>query len=289
MPPLPAPSEENLRRGSLAGRDRDDDRDAIRGPRRRYHSPRCHTGSSSWAVAQRGWAATRRGCPTPGKADGAPPGREACGRLRARRPRRERARSLPRLPLSLRHRRCAEVAAAFGVAAALAFSPEETNLILAADVPRCPESFLAALIDVAEAIHAPAVVPVSGGRPQPLCAVWRRSALAPLRSRLGAGDYSLVAALQALHAVLIPEEVTAAMAGGAPENFFNVNTPEEYRGARNGSRGGRPGWRGGSATSTLRAGPAWSTSLSSGRRSARPAPALWSLWAGPPFSRSTPP
>jgi molybdenum cofactor guanylyltransferase len=121
-----------------------------------------------------------------------------------------------------------EVAAAFGVAAALAFSPEETNLVLAADVPRCPESFLAALLDVAEAIHAPAVVPVSGGRAQPLCAVWRRSALAPLRSRLEAGDYSLIAALHAFHAVLIPEEVTAAMAGGAPANFFNVNTPEEY-------------------------------------------------------------
>ncbi len=121
-----------------------------------------------------------------------------------------------------------EVAAAFGVATALAFSPEETNLVLAADVPRCPESFLAALLDVAEAIHAPAVVPVSGGRAQPLCAVWRRSALVPLRSRLEAGDYSLVAALRAFHAVLIPEEVTAAMAGGAPENFFNVNTPEEY-------------------------------------------------------------
>jgi len=121
-----------------------------------------------------------------------------------------------------------EVAAAFGVATALAFSPEDTNIVLAADVPRCPESFLAALLDVAEAIHAPAVVPVSGGRAQPLCAVWRRSALAPLRSRLGAGDYSLVGALHAFHAVLIPEEVTAAMAGGAPENFFNVNTPEEY-------------------------------------------------------------
>jgi len=121
-----------------------------------------------------------------------------------------------------------EPAAAFGVAAALAFSPEETNLILAADVPRCPEAFLAALLEVAEAIHAPAVVPVSGGRPQPLCAVWRRSALAPLRARLDAGDYSLVAALHAFHAVLIPEEMTAAMPGGAPANFFNVNTPEEY-------------------------------------------------------------
>lgn len=121
-----------------------------------------------------------------------------------------------------------DAVAAFGVAAALAFSPEETNLILAADVPRCEGAFLAALLDAARAIHAPAVVPVSGGWPQPLCAVWRRSALAPLRARLDAGEYSLVAALNELHAVLIPEEVTAAMPGGAPANFFNVNTPEEY-------------------------------------------------------------
>jgi molybdopterin-guanine dinucleotide biosynthesis protein A len=142
-----------------------------------------------------------------------------------------------------------EVAAAFGVAAALAFSPEETNLVLAADVPRCPEAFLAALLEVAEAIHAPAVVPVSGGRPQPLCAVWRRSALAPLRARLDAGDYSLVAALHALHAVLIPEEATAAMPGGAPASFFNVNTPEEYEALENENRADD---RGGAASQSPR-------------------------------------
>lgn len=119
-------------------------------------------------------------------------------------------------------------AAAFGVAAALAYSPEEMNLVLAADVPRCEEPFLASLLEIASGIPAPAVVPVSAGRPQPLCAVWRRSALEPLRARLEAGDFSLVAALRALHAAFIPDEVTAAMPGGAPENFFNVNTPEEY-------------------------------------------------------------
>lgn len=122
----------------------------------------------------------------------------------------------------------AEPAAAFGVAAALAYSPEESNLILAADLPRSAEAFLAALLEAAGRTRAPAVVPVSGGRPQPLCAVWRRIALSPLRARLDAGDYSLVAALRAMHAVLLPEEVTAAMPGGSPENFFNVNTPEEY-------------------------------------------------------------
>ena len=130
----------------------------------------------------------------------------------------------------------APVAAAFGVAAALATSPDDTNLILAADVPRVPEEFLAALLDVAEAISADAVVPVSGGTPQPLCAVWRRSAHAPLLARLAAGDYGLVGALQELRAVLIPEDVTAALPGGAPASFSNVNTPEEYERAEKEAR-----------------------------------------------------
>jgi molybdopterin-guanine dinucleotide biosynthesis protein A len=119
-------------------------------------------------------------------------------------------------------------AAAFGIAAALAWSPEETNLVLAADIPRCPEEFLAALLDVADAIPAPAVVPVADGVPQTLCAVWRKSALVPLLGRLAAGDYSLQGALKPLGAVLIPEEETARMPGGDRSSFFNVNTGEEY-------------------------------------------------------------
>jgi molybdopterin-guanine dinucleotide biosynthesis protein A len=119
-------------------------------------------------------------------------------------------------------------ASAFGIVAALSYSPEDTNIILAADVPRCSEAFLGALLDVADAIPAPAVIPISGGRPQALCAVWRKTALLPLMARLAAGDYSLVGALERIGAVLIPEQDTAAMPGGEPENFFNVNTPEEY-------------------------------------------------------------
>src|SRR5262249_36230417 len=115
-----------------------------------------------------------------------------------------------------------------GVAAALASSPDDTNLILAADLPRIPVEFLGALLDVADAIPADAVVPVSGGSPQPLCAVWRRSAHPPLVARLAAGEYALVGALQQLRAVLIPEEVTAALPGGDSANFLNVNTPEDY-------------------------------------------------------------
>ncbi len=122
-------------------------------------------------------------------------------------------------------------AAVFGVAAALAASPDDTNLILAADIPRISGEFLAALLDVAEALTADAVVPVSGGIPQPLCAVWRRSAHAALVARLAAGDYALVGALQQIRTVLIPEAATAALPGGDAASFLNVNTPEDYENA----------------------------------------------------------
>ena len=130
----------------------------------------------------------------------------------------------------------APVAAAFGVAAALSSSPDDTNLILAADLPRMTEEFLSALLDVADAITADAVVPVSGGTPQPLCAVWRRSAHAPLLARLAAGDYALLGALQKMRTVLIPEDVTAALPGGGAESFLNVNTPEDHEKAERDAR-----------------------------------------------------
>lgn len=116
----------------------------------------------------------------------------------------------------------------FGVLAALAWSPDDVNVILAADIPRASEAFLASLLEIAEIIAAPAVVPVSGGLPQPLCAVWRRTALLPLTGRVVSGKLSLVEALNDLGAVVIPEAETGDMPGGEAENFLNVNTPEDY-------------------------------------------------------------
>ena len=117
----------------------------------------------------------------------------------------------------------------FGVAAALAASPDDTNLILAADIPRISEAFLAALLDVAEALPADAVVPVSGGVPQPLCAVWRRSAHPPLLARLAAGDYALVGAPPAdAHGADPRGRDRRAPGRRAAGNFLNVNTPEDY-------------------------------------------------------------
>lgn len=119
-------------------------------------------------------------------------------------------------------------AAIYGVLAALAWSPEDLNVVLGADLPRVSESFLAGLLKLAEAIPASAVVPVSGGKVQTLCGVWRKSALATLTARVSVGELSLVHALQSMGSVLIPENETEAMPGGESEAFLNINTPEDY-------------------------------------------------------------
>ena len=116
----------------------------------------------------------------------------------------------------------------FGIYAALSFSPEDLNLVLAADVPRVPESFLASLLEVAEAVPAAVVVPVVGGEMQTLCAVWRRSALPALREAIEAGRLSMKGPIERLAGVIIPEGETIQMPGGGPENFLNVNRPEDY-------------------------------------------------------------
>ena len=116
----------------------------------------------------------------------------------------------------------------YGIYAALSWSPDDLNLVVAADIPRCPESFLAALLEVAEAVPAEVVVPVVGGEMQTLCAVWRRSALPALREAILADRLSMKGPIERLASVVIPEDETIQMPGGRPENFLNVNRPEDY-------------------------------------------------------------
>jgi molybdopterin-guanine dinucleotide biosynthesis protein A len=116
----------------------------------------------------------------------------------------------------------------YGVLAALSWSPDDLNVVVAADIPRCPESFLAALLEVAEAVPAAVVVPVVGGELQTLCSVWRRSAIPALREAILADRLSLRGPIERLAAVIVPEDQTSRMPGGRPENFLNVNRPEDY-------------------------------------------------------------
>ena len=122
-----------------------------------------------------------------------------------------------------------DYAAIYGIVAALGWSPDEASLILATDMPRCTSGFLGAFLALATAVDAPVVVPAWDGRPQPLCAVWRRSALRALRDQVLTGDLSLTRALGRLGSILVPEEEVAQLPDAERDVFRNVNTPEEYR------------------------------------------------------------
>ena len=123
----------------------------------------------------------------------------------------------------------AERAALHGLVAALAWSPDEENLVLAADVPAVAPELLAALLVRLAASGAPAVVPTGAGHPQPLCAAWARKTLPALRAAVAGGVLSMRRALDSAQAVVLTGEETARLPGFVPGAFRNVNTPEEYR------------------------------------------------------------
>lgn len=129
-----------------------------------------------------------------------------------------------------------------GIEAGLAASDEELNLFLAVDVPLLPVKFLRWMMERAETSGAAATIPVTGGLPQPLCAVYSRRLLDGLRVAMAVGHRKMMTAVTEAAAALgervdlfAVESVAAALAAGAwparpvlREWFRNANTPEEW-------------------------------------------------------------
>ncbi len=108
-----------------------------------------------------------------------------------------------------------------GILTALAHSRAEWNLIVACDMPALDAPFLRKLLDAAEAAGADVLLPRGpSGRPEPLCAVYRLSALPPLEVAFASGARKITAALAGLRAA--PYDVTEMTP------LQNVNTPEDW-------------------------------------------------------------
>lgn len=122
-----------------------------------------------------------------------------------------------------------ERAAIHGVVAALASSPEEECLVLAADLPLVPAELLEGLRARRKAEGAAAVVPWDGRGPQALCSAWSTRALPALRVSVATGDLSLRRALESASATVLSAAETERLPGFRPGVFRNVNTPEELR------------------------------------------------------------
>lgn len=114
-----------------------------------------------------------------------------------------------------------------GLAQGLAQAPTPLVLVVACDMPT-PSPDLALLLASRAAADpaADAVVPIRGGRLEPLFAVYRRRCAAPLAAALAAGERALHRALAELVVVPVPE---AAWRRVDPQgsSFLNCNTRSE--------------------------------------------------------------
>lgn len=113
-----------------------------------------------------------------------------------------------------------------GIIAALAASAAEWNLFCPVDVPFVPRQAWERLVGEASAGGADAVLARVAGQVQPLCGLYRRRLVEPLRAQLESGQRRVTAAVMAAGTVVWVEFAGA----GEAQWFRNVNTPEDYAG-----------------------------------------------------------
>ncbi len=114
-----------------------------------------------------------------------------------------------------------------GIHAALKTSPTEFNLMLAVDMPFVSSRFLQYLISHAQgAPEATVVVPRSGGRRQPLCAIYRHEFADVAETALRAGQNRIDRLFDEVRTRVLEQEESEA-AGFSSDLFRNLNTPEE--------------------------------------------------------------
>lgn len=125
-----------------------------------------------------------------------------------------------------------------GIEAAMAASDADLHLFLPVDLPALPVAFLAWMARRAKTSQAAATIPLLAGRPQPLCAAYRRRLLPGLRAALEAGRYKVITAIEASAGAsvdefevetLAPALIPATWPSAPPvaDWFRNLNTPEE--------------------------------------------------------------
>jgi molybdopterin-guanine dinucleotide biosynthesis protein A len=108
-----------------------------------------------------------------------------------------------------------------GVLTALSHTAADWNLVLACDMPGISADFLDSLLHSAGELGNDVLAPSGpSGRPEPLCAVYHRRALAPFAAVFARGERRMSAALAAVATAVLP------VAGMDP--FQNVNTPEDW-------------------------------------------------------------
>ena len=113
-----------------------------------------------------------------------------------------------------------------GIAAGLESAGEAPGVYLGVDLPRVPIALLAMLVAMTD---ADAIVPVTPGGPEPLCAVYGAGCRDAVRARLAAGDRRMTSFWPDVRVRTLQGGALAAF--GDPRRIFhNVNAPADYPG-----------------------------------------------------------
>ena len=125
-----------------------------------------------------------------------------------------------------------------GLYTALVRSPTAPTIVVACDLPFLTVPFLRHLVDRARG--ADAAIPRTAAGTQPLCAVYDRTCVEPIRARLERGELRVSGLVDdAIRVTDIgPSEVAPFDPGGTL--FFNVNTPDDYTRANDLAARSRP-------------------------------------------------
>jgi molybdopterin-guanine dinucleotide biosynthesis protein A len=83
-----------------------------------------------------------------------------------------------------------------------------------------------------------AVVPLSGGNPEPLFALYHKNCLEPMKRLLDARNYRIYDFYPEVRVRFVPPEELASIEGHG-RAFLNVNTLQEYEAILRGKKDGR--------------------------------------------------
>ena len=125
-----------------------------------------------------------------------------------------------------------------GMETALARSEAALVMVLGVDLPLLPTEFLAWMLRRPSITGATATIPRLLGKPQPLCAVYRRELVPGITAALEAGDYRVMDMVERSTAAgrldcFDAERVAATgawrSAVATHQQFMNCNTPAELK------------------------------------------------------------
>jgi molybdopterin-guanine dinucleotide biosynthesis protein A len=119
-----------------------------------------------------------------------------------------------------------ESGALVGVLSGLLALERPLGLFLAVDLPYVPATLLRHLMSLAA--DADVVVPVSPAGPEPLCAVYSRECLAPVRASVARGELKMTSFWSTLRVRQLDTQELRAF-GDPARLFLNLNVPADYQ------------------------------------------------------------